>query len=82
MMERCGNPKSISYPNYGAKGVAVCGRWKLFANFLQDMGERPAGMTLDRVDPLGNYEPGNCRWADWKTQRANRRIDGGDHAAA
>lgn len=80
MIDRCTNEGHISYPFYGAKGVTVCDRWKDFTNFLADMGERPEGKTIDRINPEGNYEPSNCRWADWKTQRANRRIDGGEHA--
>ena len=52
--------------------VTIDPRWDEYANFLSDMGEQPAGMTLDRVDPRGNYEPGNCRWASMKTQQRNR----------
>lgn len=74
MIARCTNENHPAYSLYGGRGVTICDRWKSsFANFLADMGERPEGMTLDRVNPFGNYEPGNCRWADWFTQRRNRR---------
>lgn len=67
MKRRCGNKKRREYAN-----VAFCERWADFRNFLADMGERPSGTTLDRIDPHGNYEPGNCRWADIVTQENNR----------
>lgn len=73
MKARCGNPTNISYRKYGARGITVCERWMEFRNFLADMGERPAGTTLDRIDTTGNYEPGNCRWATPKQQRHNSR---------
>lgn len=77
MINRCHNPKNSSYGRYGAVGIIVCDRWREdFLYFLEDIGERPDGMTLDRIDPTGNYEPGNCRWADAKTQRANRSEQG------
>lgn len=77
MINRCHNPRNSSYGRYGARGVRVCERWRDdFRNFLADMGERPEGMTLDRIDPYGDYEPSNCRWATMKQQRANRTSDG------
>lgn len=73
MWQRCTNPLFGSYKSYGALGVWVCERWRSFANFVGDMGERPDGRTLDRIDPFGNYEPTNCRWATRAEQDANTR---------
>ena len=74
MIQRCTNPKCPSYPRYGALGVSVCDRWASFQNFLEDMGPRPTGSSLDRIDAFGNYEPANCRWATKLQQARNRRA--------
>lgn len=74
MIERCSNPKNNHYHIYGSEGVSVCDRWKSFENFFEDMGCRPAGMTLDRHPNMeGNYEPENCRWATPGEQSRNTR---------
>lgn len=73
MKTRCNNPHAHNYEYYGGRGITVCERWSSFKNFLEDMGERPENKTLDRIDPNGNYEPSNCRWATAKEQRVNQR---------
>ncbi len=77
MRQRCFNPNTAKYALYGGRGITVCDRWcgkEGFANFLADLGPRPVGMTLDRIDPDGNYEPGNCRWATYAEQNRHKRT--------
>lgn len=74
MLTRCYNKKQASYKKYGALVVTVCDRWRdSFENFFADMGERPEGATLDRINPFGNYEPSNCRWSSVDEQANNKR---------
>lgn len=72
MLARCYNPSSKDYLNYSGKNIRVCERWRRFLNFLADMGERPKGMTLDRIDNQKGYYKENCRWSDSKTQSMNK----------
>src|SRR5215471_1571468 len=74
MKTRCRNPNNPSYKSYGEKGITFCERWMWFENFFADMGERPHGTSLDRIDPYGNYEPDNCRWATQQEQLNNQRY--------
>jgi hypothetical protein len=73
MLERCEKTYHKSYADYGGRGIKVCDRWHTYENFRSDMGERPLGLQLDRINNDGNYEPGNCRWVTPKENSNNRR---------
>ena len=82
MRQRCLNPKHASYKNYGGRGITVCERWKLFIHFLEDMGVRPKGHSIERKDVNGHYEPDNCCWIPDEHQSKNRRTSVGVHTFA
>lgn len=88
MVRRCTNPARDSYVNYGGRGISVCPEWMNFENFYDDMGDPPAGMSIERDDVNGNYEKSNCRWATLAEQALNRTchrfvfVDGEQMVAA
>lgn len=89
MKARCRNPNATGWKDYGGRGITICERWKnSFEAFVSDMGPRPDGYVLDRINNNGNYEPGNCRWVDRVTSQRNRRacvrvtIDGAEYMLA
>lgn len=73
MLTRCTNQRNHKYPEYGGRGIRVCDRWRDFSAFLLDLGPRPEGTSLGRIDNDGNYEPGNCAWQSITSQARNKR---------
>ena len=75
MLRRCYDETHRAYPYYGGRGIKVCERWrKDFSKFYSDLGRRPEGLTLDRIENDGDYEPNNCCWATWEEQHSNKRT--------
>lgn len=75
MKDRCLNPNSKAYPDYGGRGISICDSWlNDYRQFAEDMGERPKGYSLDRIDNDGDYSPENCKWSSRKEQQRNQRV--------
>ena len=74
LRNRCSNPNNTYYDYYGGRGITVCERWDSFENFLSDLGPRPEGLSIDRIDNNGNYEPSNCKWSTAAEQNNNQRM--------